>query len=126
MIGTGRDIFGRALPGARLVLQSSDGAFEVENLPERDAEIQKSDTADRAAHPTRSDHRLQTHNACLAGRIQQKVVVTPIADSPHAVRPPRRHRQKDSNLEAQNDVKNYFLLYAARKTGIVGLQAVVA
>src|SRR6185503_974220 len=106
MIGTGSDIFGRTLPGARLVLQSSHGACGVEDLPERDAEIQKSDTADRAAHPTGSDHRLQTLNSCLAGRIKQKVVVTPIAYSPHAVRPPRRHRQKDSNLEAQNDVKN--------------------
>src|ERR1044072_7556771 len=106
MIGTGSDIFGRTLPNARLVLQSSDGAVEVEDLPERDAEIQKSDTADRTAHPTGSDHCLQTHNACLARRIQQKIVVAPIADSPHAVRPPRRHRQKDSNLEAQNNIKN--------------------
>src|SRR6185436_136578 len=107
MIGSGNfsGMVGRTLPGARLVLQSRDGAFEVENLPERDAEVQKSDTADRTAHPTGSDHCLQTLNACLAGSIQQKVVITPIADSPHAVRPPRRHRQKDSNLEAQNNVK---------------------
>ena len=106
MIGTGRDIFGRALPGARLVLQSSDGATEVEDFPERDAEIQKSDTADCAPHPTGSDHCLQTLNACLAGSIQQKVVVAPIADSPHSVRPPRRHGEKNANLEAQDDVKN--------------------
>ena len=106
MIGTGSDIFGRTLPGARLVLQSSYGAFEIEDLPERDAEIQKPDTADRAAHPTGSDHCLQTLNTCLAGSIQQKVVVAPIADAPHSVRPPRRHREKDPNLEAQDNVKN--------------------
>src|SRR5215211_7736657 len=104
MIGSG-SISG-TLPRARLVLQGSDGAFEVENLPERYPEIQKSDTANRAAHPTGSDHCLQTLNTCLAGSIQQKVVVAPIADSPHAVRPPRRHREKDPNLEAQNDVNN--------------------
>src|SRR5215213_2055668 len=105
-IGSFSDIFGRTLPDARLVLQSSDGAFEVEDLPERDAHIQKPDTTDRAAHPTGSDYCLQPLNTCLAGSIQQKVVVAPIADSPHAVRPPRRHRKKDANLEAQNDVKN--------------------
>src|SRR5215213_2520830 len=108
MIGSGSfsGIVRRTLPRARLVLQSSDGALEVENLPERDPEIQESDTAHRAAHPTGSDHCLQTLNTCLAGSIQQKVVVAPVADAPHAVRPPRRHREKDPNLEAQDDVKN--------------------
>src|SRR6185312_4052940 len=98
MIGSG-SISG-TLPGARLVLQSSDGAFEVENLPEGDPEIQESDTTHRAAHPTGGDYCLQTLNTCLAGSIQQKVIVAPIADSPHAVRPPRRHGEKDPNLEA--------------------------
>src|SRR5215213_4520257 len=108
MIGSGNfsGIGGRTLPGARLVLQSSDGAFEVEDLPKRDAEIQKSDTTHRAAHPAGSDHCLQTLNACLACSIQQKVVTAPIADSPHSVRPPWRHREKDADLEAEDDVKN--------------------
>src|SRR5215470_2194395 len=108
MIGSGNfsDIFGRTLPDARLVLQGSDGAFEVENLPKRDAEIQQSNTTHRAAHPTGSDHCLQTLNARRARSIQQKVVVAPIADAPHSVRPPRRYREKNANLEAQDDVKN--------------------
>src|SRR4026209_164833 len=106
MIGTGSDIFGRTLPGARLVLQGTDGAFEVEDLPERDAEIQKSDTTHRAAHPTGSDHCLQTLNACRAGSIQHKVIIAPIADSPHSMRPPRRHGEKNANLEAEDDVKD--------------------
>src|ERR1044072_8227440 len=109
MIGSGNfsGILARSLSsGVRLILQSSDGAFEVEDLPERDAEIQKSDTTHRPTHPTGSDHRLQTLTACLARSIQQKVVVAPIADAPHAVRPPRCHRQKDANLEAQDNVKN--------------------
>ena len=97
---------GRTIPGARLILQSSDCAFEVEDLPERDAEIQKSDTAHRAAHPTGSDHCLQTLNACRAGSIQQKVVVAPIADSPHSVWPPGRHGKKDADLKAKDDVKD--------------------
>src|SRR6476660_2268151 len=96
----------RNLPSTRLVLQGSDGAFEVEDLPKRNAEIQQSDAAHSAAHPTGSDHCLQTLNACRAGRIQQKVIIAPIADSPHSMRPPRRHGEKNANLEAQDDVKN--------------------
>src|SRR5215213_4125829 len=108
MIGSGNfsGIVGRTLPGARLVLQSSDGAFEVEDLPERDAEIQKSDTTHGAAYPAGSDHCLQTLNAGLVSSIQQKVIVAPIADSPHSMRPPGRNREKDADLKAKNDVKN--------------------
>src|ERR1043165_4718962 len=108
MIGSGNfsGIVGRTLPGARLVLQGRDSAFEVEDLPERDAEIQESDTTHRAAHPPGSDHCLQTLNTCFVGSIQQKVVVAPIADSPHSVWPPRRHGKENANLEAQDDVKN--------------------
>ena len=89
-----------------LALQSPHCFAEVEYLPERDAEIQKANTTHRTAHPARSDHRLQTLNASLVRSIQQKVIVAPIADSPHAVRPPRRHGEKDANLEAQDDIKN--------------------
>jgi len=108
MIGSGNfgGIVGRTLPGTRLVLEGSDGAFEIEDLPERDAEIQQSDTAHRAAHPTGSDHCLQSLDTRFVGRIQQKIVVAPIADAPHAVRPPRSDGKKDANLEAQDDVKN--------------------
>src|ERR1051326_9060377 len=108
MIGSGyfSGIVGRTLPGARLVLQGRDSAFEVEDLPERDAKIQQSDTAHRAAHPTGSDHCLQTLNTSFVGSIQQEIVVAPIADAPHSVRPPRRHREKNANLEAQDDVKD--------------------
>ena len=96
----------RTLPSARLVLQSSDGAFEVENLPERNTEIQEPDATHRAAHPAGGDHRLQTLNTRLARSIQEKVVVAPIADPPHAMRPPRRHSEKDADLETEDDVKN--------------------
>src|ERR1044071_4286922 len=91
---------------ARLVLQSDDGAFEVEDLPERNSEIQKPHTTHRAANPTGSNHCLQSVTARLARRIKQKIVVAPIADAPHSVRPPWRHREKDTNLEAQNNVKD--------------------
>src|ERR1043165_3147350 len=106
MIGTG-NLSGIILPRrARLVLQSHHSAFEVEDLPERNSEIQKPDTTHRAAHPTGSNHRLQPLNARLARRIKKKIIVAPVADSPHAVRPPWRHREKDPNLEAQDDVKD--------------------
>ena len=90
----------------RLVLQSNNGAFEVEDLPESNSEIQESNTADRAANPTRSDDSLQPLNASLACGIKQKVIVTPVANPPHPVRPPRRHREKNTNLEAQDDVED--------------------
>ncbi len=90
----------------RFVLQGNDGSLEVENLPERDAEVQKADAAHRAAHPTGSDHSLQTLNTRLARSIQQKIVVAPIADSPHSVRPPGRNREKDADFEAEDDVEN--------------------
>src|SRR6185369_16399023 len=108
MIGSGNfsGIVGRSLPGVRLVLQRSHGAFEVEDLPERDAEIQKPDTTHRTAHPAGSNDCLQTLNTSLVRSIQQKVIVAPIANSPHAVRPPWRHGEKDANLEAQDDIKN--------------------
>jgi len=87
-------------------LQSDDSTFEVEDLPERNAEIQKPDTANRAANPAGSNHSLQSLNARFARRIEQKIIVAPIADAPHAVRPPWRHREKDTNLEAQDNVEN--------------------
>jgi len=87
-------------------LQSGDGSFEVKDLPESDSEIQDPNATDRAAHPTGSDDGLQSMTAGLAGSIQQKIVIAPVADAPHAVRPPRRHREKDSNLEAEDDVKD--------------------
>src|ERR1051325_2034470 len=89
-----------------MMLQSSDGAFEVENLPERDSEIQKSDATHSASHPTRRNHRLQTLYARLARSIQQKIIIAPIADAPHPMRPPRQHSQEQPDLEAKDDVKN--------------------
>src|SRR6185369_6353299 len=106
MIGT-VTFSGIILPGrARLVLQSDNGAFEIENLPERNSEIQKPDTTYRATNPTGSNHSLQSLDARLARGVKQKIIVAPIADAPHSVRPPWRHCEKDTNLEAQNNVKD--------------------
>jgi hypothetical protein len=91
---------------ARLVLQSDDGAFEIKNLPERNSEIQKPDSTHGAANPTGSNHCLQSVTTRLARGIKQKLIITPLADAPHSVRPPRLHREKDTNLEAQNNVKD--------------------
>src|SRR5215211_928604 len=74
--GSFSGIVGRPL---RLLLQSSDGSFEVEDLPESDSEIQNPHTTYCAANPTGSDHCLEPLNACLAGCIQQKIVVAPVA-----------------------------------------------
>src|ERR1044072_3528246 len=108
MIGTGNfsAIILRLRRRTRLVLQRNDGAFEIKNLPERNSEIQKPDPAHRAANPTGSNHCLQSLNPRLARSVKQKIIVAPVADSPHSVRPPRRHREKDTNLEAKDNVKD--------------------
>src|SRR5215203_3889156 len=108
MIGTGRwsVIFNCWFPLARLALQGSDGAFEVEYLPERDAEVQQPDATHRASYPTGSDYSLQTLYARLARSIQQKIVVAPITNSPHTVGPPRQYGQEQAYLEAQNNIEN--------------------
>ena len=105
MIGSGRSsgIVGGSIS---LVLQSADGLFEVEDLPESDSEIQKPDATDSATDPTRRNNRLQPLNARLAGSIQQKIVVAPIADSPHTLRPPGQHGKEDADLEAKDNVED--------------------
>src|SRR5689334_514738 len=76
-----------------LVLQRGDCLFEVEYLPDGDAQVQQSDAANSAAHPTRSDDGLQPLDARLLRSIQQEEVVAPIAEAPHSLRPPRRDRE---------------------------------
>ena len=88
------------------MLQRGDCLFEVEDFPDGDAEIQKSDAAHRAAHPTGSDDRLQSLNARRARSIQQKIVVPPVAHSPHSLRPPRHYGERNADLDTENDVKN--------------------
>ena len=44
------------------MLQRGDRLFEVEDLPDCDAEVQQADAAHGPAHPTRSDDGLQTVN----------------------------------------------------------------
>lgn len=91
---------------ACFVLQSDNGAFEVEDLPESNSEIQESDATHCTTNPARSDDGLQALNASLACGIQQEIIVTPVADSPHPMWPPRRHGEKNADLEAQDDVKD--------------------
>ena len=47
------------------MLQRCDCLFEVEDLPDGDAEIQQSDATYRTTHPTGSDNSLQSLNARL-------------------------------------------------------------
>lgn len=78
----------------------------MKDFPEGNTKIQESDTADSASDPTGRDHRLYSMNAGRARSIQQKKVVAPVADAPHAVRPPGPYREKGPNLKAQDDIKN--------------------
>lgn len=89
-----------------LGLQRGDRLFEVENFPESDPEIQKPDAAHCATDPTRSNNGLNFVNAGLARRVEQEVVVTPIADPPHAVRPPWSNSEKGADFKTQEDIKN--------------------
>lgn len=88
------------------MLQCGDCLFEMENFPDGDAEIQQTDAAHGATHPTGSDDLLQSLNARRARSIQQKIVVAPVAQAPHILRPPRHHRECNADLDTENDVKN--------------------
>src|SRR5215207_1703002 len=102
MIGSGRSsgIVRRFTRGTRLVLQSSDRAFEVKDFPESNAEIQDPNTTNSAPDPSRSDDCLQSLNTRLASSIQQEIVVAPIANSPHPLRPPGQNCKEDADFKA--------------------------
>src|SRR6266851_379877 len=93
---------------ACFTLQSTDGAVEVQNLPEGDSQIQNTHTGDCAAHPTRRDDRLQTVDAGLVRRIEQKIVVAPIAQGKpqKSLRNPGHKRQHQPDLQAKDNVEN--------------------
>ena len=77
----------------------------MEYFPEGDPDIQEADASDRATYPSGSNDSLQRMHACLARRIQQKIVVAPVANSPHALWPPGQHGEKDADFQAQDDVE---------------------
>ncbi len=88
------------------MLQRGDCLIEMKNFPDSDAEIQQPDAAHRTAYPTGGDDSLQPLNPRLLRGIQEKEVVAPVAKTPHSLRPPRRNRQRQPDLETENNVKN--------------------
>lgn len=75
-------------------------------FPKRNANIQDTDTCYRSPDPTGSDDSLQAIDARLARRVQEKVVVTPVAQAKCALRNPGQKREHNANLEAKNNVEN--------------------
>ena len=87
-------------------MQRLDCLFEVKDFPESDTDVQKSDATDGAPDPTRRDKGLYSLNAGFLRSIQQEIVVAPVAEAPHPVRPPGRDREERADFKAQDDVKN--------------------
>ena len=78
----------------------------MKNFPESYPEVQKPNSRDRAAHPSRSDKSLQSVGAGLARRVQEKIIVTPVTQAQGALRDPRQERKHDANLETENNVED--------------------
>ena len=82
-----------------------DSLLEVENFPKRDPDIQQTEAGDCAAHPSRRNHGLQ-QRAGLARRVQQKIIVAPVAETQRALRRPGQQRQHDANFKAKDNIKD--------------------
>ena len=89
-----------------LLLKRSNRLLEMENLPESNTEVQEADAGNSATHPAGSNHSLQTLHSSLARSVEQKVIVTPVAQPPHSLWPPWQHGQEETYFQAQDNVED--------------------
>jgi hypothetical protein len=87
-------------------LQRGDALFEMKDFPKSHSQIQHAQAGDRAAHPARSYHGLQPVHSALACRIQQKIIIAPVAEAQRALRNPWQQREHYANFKAQDDVED--------------------
>ena len=80
--------------------------FEIEDLPKGHSEIQEAQTRNGPAYPAGGDEALQTVETGLTGRIEQKVVVAPVAQPEKSLRNPWQKREHDANFQAKDNVEN--------------------
>ena len=79
-------------------------------LPEGYEKIEHAYAADSAAHPARSDKRLQALQAGLLRRVEQEIVVAPVAQPERRQERqnmnPRQEGQHDADFQAQDNVED--------------------
>lgn len=80
--------------------------FEVEDFPKGHAEIEQAETGHGAAYPARGHHALQSIKSRLARRVEQKIIIAPVAQTEKTLRNPGQQREHNANFQAKNDVKN--------------------
>ena len=78
----------------------------MEDFPKGNPDVQQTDAGDRAAHPTRSNHGLNDLHAGFSRRVEQKIIVAPVAQAQRSLRNPRQQRKHNANFEAKDDVKD--------------------
>ena len=76
----------------------------MRDLPESDTEIEQPEPRHSAAHPAGSDGSLKTHESGLVRRVDEEIVIRPVAQ-PERMNP-RQEREHDAHFKAQDDVKN--------------------
>lgn len=80
--------------------------FEVEDLPEGHAQIDQAETGYGAAHPAGSYYALQAVESGFPGRIEQKIIIAPVAQAEEALRDPGQQCEHNAYFQAKNDVEN--------------------
>lgn len=78
----------------------------MECLPKGDPDIQETDARHCSAHPSGSDYGLQRMHTSFAGGVKQEIVVSPIAQTKHALRNPRQEHQHKTDFQAENDIED--------------------
>ena len=80
------------------------------HLPEGYAQIEQPEPCDSAAHPTGRDRPLHAEEARLVRRIDQEVVVAPVAQPERGQERedvnPRQEREHEPYFEAQDNVED--------------------
>ena len=87
-----------------VTLERADGLTKMRDLPEGDPQIKQPQPRHRAAHPAGCDRLLQALQSGLLRRVEQKIVVAPIAQ-PEGMQP-RQQREHNANFEAQDNVED--------------------
>ena len=71
------------------LLERANSLPEMKDFPKGNPDVQQTDAGDRAAHPAGSNHGLYYLHAGFSRRIQQKIIVAPVAQAERALGNPR-------------------------------------
>jgi hypothetical protein len=88
-------------------LKRSHALFEMKDLPERDPDVENADATHSASHPTGRDDTLQGVTSGLPRRVEEKVIITPIAQYPQrTLRHPGQESEDQTDLKTEHNIKN--------------------